>query len=266
MDLTEVKLIVQSDPETKDLNLNESDLLIAYQYILQKQNNTLKGFIPKLVLKPYLHIAYVPTKEKLNEEVTNKLKANLEVFESDTYIADANLNDFIVDDEQHEKAMKFVDEFLKEPKKFQRGLYLYGPYGTGKSYFLQGLAKELTKRFVNVVYTFVPDLTRSLKASMGTPDLEKKLNLLKRCDVLILDDLGGENITQWFRDEVLLPVLHYRLSAELTVFVSSNYDLKQLAQMMQLNNEDMTIQSARIIKRIQTLTKTLKFDKRFKND
>src|SRR5690606_8798284 len=133
-------------------------------------------------------------------------------------------------------------------------------------YFLQGLAKELTKRFVNVVYTFVPDLTRSLKASMGTPDLEKKLNLLKRCDVLILDDLGGENITQWFRDEVLLPVLHYRLSAELTVFVSSNYDLKQLAQMMQLNNEDMTIQSARIIKRIQALTKTLKFDKRFKND
>ena len=37
------------------------------------------------------------------------------------------------------------------------------------------------------------------------------LNYLKSVDVLLLDDFGSENMTNWLRDDVLGPVLNYRL-------------------------------------------------------
>ncbi|HLT00126.1 MAG TPA: ATP-binding protein, partial [Acholeplasma sp.] len=194
MELSEIKAIIKKDPETKDLELNDQDLLTAYQYLLLRDGNSLKGFRPILVTKPFLHINYAPTKEKREEELTVQLRQNLETFESDIYIKDASLDDFIVSDEFHEKAMAYVKEYLRDPKK-TKGMYLYGPYGSGKSYFFSGLAKELTKRHIDVVYVFLPDLIRSIKQSIGSPELEKKINILKRCDVLILDDLGGENMS-----------------------------------------------------------------------
>ena len=59
---------------------------------------------------------------------------------------------------------------------------------------------------------------------MGTPRFEELFNYLKSVDVLLLDDLGSENMTNWLRDDVLGPVLNYRLMAEKPVFISSNID------------------------------------------
>lgn len=264
--INEIKKIVQSDPETKNLKLSDDDILIAYQYILQKENSSVPGYQPKLVTEPYLQIVYEPTKEKLEEELNRHIKKNLEIFESDTYIENANLNDFVVSDQAHVEAFEYVEKILKEPKKYHKGFYLYGPYGTGKSFFLAGLAKKLTKEGLNVLYCFMPDLIRSMKASIGTNDLEKKINHLKRCDVLILDDIGGENMSVWFRDEILLPILHYRMNAKKTVHFSSNSSYVDLAERFKLDkDEDMEL-SLRIIRRIKELSFAHKFSKRYKID
>lgn len=266
MALDEVKKIVSEDNETKHLKLSDNDVYVVYQYLLLRDDNELKGFRPKLVLEPYVHINYVPTKERQQEELTITLRQHLETFESDIYIADATLDDFIITDENQQKAIDYANQFLKNPLKFQRGMYLHGPYGTGKSYLLSGLANELTKRRVNVVFVFVPDLIRSIKGSIGSDQLEKKINILKRCDVLILDDLGGENVSVWFRDEILLPIIHYRLNANLTVFISSNSTLGELADVMRLDKENDAIKVTRLIKRIEDLTKPFKLVKRFEKD
>ena len=41
---------------------------------------------------------------------------------------------------------------------------------------------------------------------------------------MLLDDFGSENMTNWLRDDVLGPVLNYRLMEEKPVFISSNID------------------------------------------
>ncbi len=266
MALDEIREIVSKDNETKHLKLSDNDMYVVYQYLLLRDDNALKGFRPKLVLEPYIHINYVPTKERQQEELTITLRQHLETFESDIYIADATLDDFIVSDEYQQKAIDYAKEFLKDPLKFQKGMYLYGEYNTGKSYLLSGIANELTKRRVNVVFVFVPDLIRSIKVSIGSDQLEKKINILKRCDVLILDDLGGENVSVWFRDEILLPIIHYRLNANLTVFISSNSSISELPKAMSLEKENDDVKVLRLIRRIDDLTKPFKLVKRFKKD
>ncbi len=41
-------------------------------------------------------------------------------------------------------------------------------------------------------------------------------------NILMLDDIGAEEITPWARDEVIGPLLHYRMVQELPTFFSSN--------------------------------------------
>lgn len=264
MPYDDIREIVMSDPETGHLNLNDNDLYTVYQYLLMRDSNSMPGYIPKLVFEPYLHIEYMPTKAKRDEELNRELRRRLQIFESDVYIQDASFDDFETHGSKtYEDALKYAQHLVfRSPNFYEKGMYLYGPYGAGKSYLLSALAKELTKKRVNVIFTFVPDLVRALKTSMATDTLESKINMLKRSDVLILDDLGGEYLSVWFRDEVLLPVLHYRLNAKLPVLISSNLSPLKLAQAIASENED-EMKSSRILKRIQDLTTPFKLDTRF---
>jgi primosomal protein DnaI len=266
MKLDFMKETIKNDPETKDLILNDQDVLVVYQYLLQRDANDSLSYKPRLKFKPYLQVVYEPTKEKLQKDLTQTIKRNLETFESDIYIADATLDDFIISDELQQKAVDYARSTINHKDKFMPGLYLYGPNGTGKSFLLSGLANELTKHNVDVIYAFVPDLIRSLKGAISTNQLEKRINVLKRTNVLILDDLGGENMSLWFRDEILLPVLHYRLNANLMVHISSNVTLNELIEVMTVDKDNDAIRAARLVKRIHDLTKIFKLSKRFKND
>ncbi|MFA5692586.1 MAG: ATP-binding protein [Acholeplasmataceae bacterium] len=254
--------IIKNDPEVKDLKIDPKDYHVVYQYISIRDSNLDPNYTPKLNLSPYVHITYVPTKEKIIKDQTRLIKDNLETFESDIYISDASLNDFILVDNNHEKALNYSKRFINDPKNYHKGMYIHGPYGTGKSFFLSGLANELTKLGVRVVFVFIPDFVRSIKGAISTGELEKKINILKKCDYLILDDLGGEYYSAWFRDEILLPIIHYRLNADLPIFVSSNYSLKELAETLIKDSKgEGATQVLRLMQRITDMTKNFRFNK-----
>ena len=46
--------------------------------------------------------------------------------------------------------------------------------------------------------------------------------MLKTSPILMLDDIGAESNSAWFRDEILMIVLEYRMMQELPTFFSSN--------------------------------------------
>ena len=70
----------------------------------------------------------------------------------------------------------------------------------------------------------------------------------------MMDDVGGENMTPWFRDEVLVPIVQYRLSAKLPVFMSSNYEYVGLVDVMTVNKDETNrVKAARLIQRIKDL-------------
>lgn len=150
------------------------------------------------------------------------------------------------------KLVDFREKYLSNSQA--KGLYIYGKYGTGKSFILYTFAKELVKDGKKVIYAYYPDLVREIKSSMGTDKFEKYILELKKVDVLMLDDLGAENNTAFVRDEILGPVLQYRMNHDLPLFATSNNDIELLrAHFAETSNESDKTKASRIIERLNYL-------------
>jgi primosomal protein DnaI len=257
MNLKEMRKEIARFEETKDLNINDVDVNKVYQYIVQKQENPIKdGYEIMLKSDPYIEIYYRPTKEKATEIKKSRMRHHLKFYDSEVYIQDATLSEFDCYNEERVKAFETAQYFLDHYRKnqYEQGMYIHGQYGTGKSYLLSAIAQELAQRGITVLFVYMPDLTRSLKQGMNEGNLEERVNKLKQADVLMMDDFGGENVSTWFRDEILIPVLQYRLSAKLPVFMTSNYSHLQLLDIMTLvKDESGRSKAGRLIQRLKDL-------------
>lgn len=122
-------------------------------------------------------------------------------------------------------ALRFCATF--EKGKTKRGLYLYGPMGVGKSAIAGAMTQDLAKRGHDVIMVYVPDFLAEVKDAIKTGEVEDKLDAMRQVSVLILDDIGAEQLTPWTRDEVLGPILQRRMEKLPTVF-TSNLTLDEL--------------------------------------
>ncbi len=257
MTLDEMKKVVHNDPETKNLRIPDVDVYKVFIYLQDRDQQLIKdGYKAVLKTDPYIEIVYEPTKEKEEEIRRLKIKKHLKFYDSEVYIQNATLAEFEVFNDEREKAFRLAQEFLDHYKRdhYMKGLYIYGKYATGKSYLISAIAEELAQRNINVLYVYMPDLVRSIRQGMNEGNLEERINQLKQADVLMMDDMGGENMTPWFRDEVLVPIMQYRLSAKLPVFMTSNFEFVQLVDALTVTKDEMNrVKAARLIQRLKDL-------------
>ncbi len=257
MTLEEMRKVVSKDPETKNLHLLDIDIYKVYQYLLDRDQHFVKdGYQPVLRTDPYVEIVYRPTKEKAEELRRKKIREHLKFYDSEIYIQDASLSRFEVFNEEREKAYKLASEFVENYRRdrYIKGLYIYGKYATGKSYLLSAIAQHLAEKNVTVLFVYMPDLVRSIRQGMNEGNLEQRINQLKQAEILMMDDMGGENMSPWFRDEILVPVMQYRLSAQLPVFMTSNFEYVQLVDALTVNKDEMNrVKAARLIQRLKDL-------------
>ncbi len=257
MDYVDLRKIVEKDKELKALGLSDFELLTAYRYLKMKKSNDDPNYIPTLRRSEgLLEIVMMPSRELQAEVEKRKALMNVQSLDTVNFILDANLAGFKLNTKEREeaylKASRFID--LLKDNKFAKGLYLYGIYGSGKTYLLSAIVEEVAK-FKQVLFVYFPDLVRNLKSSISTNELEDKVTSLKTCDLLVLDDVGSENMTGWFRDEILSPILQFRLASGLPVLISSNFSQKELIGFMATDRQETDrIKAARIVHRIRELT------------
>ena len=84
-------------------------------------------------------------------------------------------------------------------KEVQNNLFT-GAVGRGKTHLSLAIANEVLKQGGTVIYKRIDDLLdiiREYKYNRDAEQLDKsfQLDYLKRVDLLIIDDLGAENIT-----------------------------------------------------------------------
>ncbi len=176
-------------------------------------------------------------------------------------IYDASFEDYNTNTTSRMGIYKYMMTFLRlfPMGEKVKGLYIWGEYQKGKTYTLASLANELIKKGYNVVIAYYPDLAREFKSSISTGGLEILINKIKQADVVMLDDIGGEAKSAWIRDEILGPILQYRLLDEKPTFFSSNVSLKELGLYMVDNGQKAEqIKAYRIITRIRSLTEEIK--------
>ncbi len=100
-----------------------------------------------------------------------------------------------------------------------------------------------------------------MEARNSISDVDKKnyvdnsLRKLRRVNYLVLDDIGAENVTNWVRDDILFPLLDYRMENKKTTLFTSNSNFEQLEKRLAINQYQQTdqIKAGRIMERIKTL-------------
>lgn len=262
-----------------DKSIVDKGMVKLYEYIDQSHDcnkcpnlgaciNHLKGFEPNLVLeRSNIGISYTPC--RLKNEYDNKRRASslIHSMYMPKEVMEATLSGFELDASRVE-AFNAVDSFLdatKGPGELpEKGLYLYGQFGIGKSYLLSAVANALAEKNVKSVLVFVPEFMREMKQAIGDQTLQEKVDYVKKADVLMLDDIGAEAMSSWTRDEVLGTILHYRMAEKLPTFMTSNFSYSELQHHLTYSQrgEKEDLKAARVMERIRALTTPVKLDGR----
>ncbi len=169
-------------------------------------------------------------------------------------IRNASMKDIYLDDSSRLASIKAIKSFIDNYGKVrQKGIYLHGSFGGGKTYLLASAFNELSKNGIKSAIVYYPELLRNLKNF--SEDFDYKFNYLKKVPLLLLDDIGAENVTGWNRDEILGPLLQYRMESYLPTFFTSNLNINELEEHFSIsgNNQDK-VKARRLIERILVLS------------
>ena len=200
---------------------------------------------------------FVVTPCKYKKEIEAKNNSLINTLYLPRRVLNASIEDFDATGESRKKIYKHMVEGIKADT-FSKGLYLYGTASIGKTFTLSVIANEYAKVGKKSLLIYFPDLVLDLKNAMGTSRFEELINMLKSIDVLMLDDIGSENITPWVRDEILGPVINYRMMAELPLYCSSNLDPKALEDHLSIDGSPAScIKATRITNRMTSILVSL---------
>ena len=204
-----------------------------------------------------LDFNYVTCKYKNKELELEKLNKS-KYFGLSLYLKNASMSDIDdVDFKKRSKVIKALKDFYDNYPKNAKGLFIHGSFGSGKTFLISCLLNELARKDYKTVLIYFPELLNKLKSSFdsGEDTYKELLNEVKKSDILLIDDIGAETVTNWSRDEILGTILQYRMDNNLSTFITSNLNLEELESHLSLvrNNTDK-VKARRIIERVKQLT------------
>lgn len=216
--------------------------------------NSLEGhvFYPKESGKQVI-FSYKPCKHQI--EMKNKENNKMT---KDKELAMASMSDIDSTDKKRVPVIKWLINFCKtfDRNGIHKGLYLHGTFGCGKTYLISAAFNELSKKRISTEIIYFPELLRDLKNDFDSSG--DRLQYLEEVDLLLIDDIGAEKVTEWGRDEILGTILQKRMNNYKTTFFTSNLTLEQLEEHLIINSSgDEVFKARRIIERIKKLTEDM---------
>lgn len=265
----EIKEFLTLHPELPEREI-EKNLIKLYEYTTQSKQcdqcsslggckNMIQGYSPILrVENNEIHLSYEKCHNRIVFEKEQNQKKLIQSLYMPKEILEATI-DGIDHDPNRRQAIREIIAFLGEVKDGlpKKGLYLYGPFGVGKTYFLGAIANELKKYNISSMLIYMPEFVREIKSSIKDDSINEKIDYFKKADVLMLDDIGAETQSAWFRDEVLGTILQYRMMERLPVFFTSNYSMDQLEDHLAKSNRGdiEAVKAGRIMERMKQISK-----------
>lgn len=269
--------LLQSKPIQAFLNENpevttsmvDRGLSKMYEYKKERENceacpglencpNMMQGYRPVLYIeRGSLDISYTRCPLKLDYDARIEQQ---QLIQSLYIPKDILAATFDTMDQNDERAQAFSSAFRfaigARPGEDGIGLYLHGKFGVGKSYLLGAIANELKDSNIQSYMIYTPDFFREMKQAIGDGSFQEKLETVRKAPVLMLDDIGAETTTAWTRDEILGPILQYRMAEKLPTLFTSNYDYEELEEQLAYSDKGGTeqLKAKRIMERIKHFT------------
>lgn len=223
----------------KSLSKDSIDKSSAKLYEFFNEKNKIKkgitnfanGYIPKLVMNNSLiDVSYVASPQLIKQRENKKNNQLIQTIAMPKDSIKANIMKFDKENGRIEalsEALDFIENYQKDSANYTKGLYLFGPFGTGKTYLLSAIANDLANSGVHSLLIHFPSFIVELKNSIGNSNISKKLEKIKQSEILMLDDIGADSMSSWVRDDIFGTILEYRMQNNLPTFFSSNFSMKQ---------------------------------------
>lgn len=232
------------------------------EYEIAMKNAETDGYVPTLI---YVHgeidIMYRKSKARIEQEQQRKDKSFISNGTMPIDIRNATFKDMHKTDKRKplmDEVKAFIKKYVEHPTAHHKGLFVSGSYGIGKTYIMSAMANALAKKGFKVRIEHYPTLISELKAKIKSDTVADEVAKVKSANILILDDVGAEKLTEWIRDEVFIVILEYRMANHLPTFFTSNLTLKQFEEFLASTKEGVDMRKAqRIMERINFLAKEL---------
>ena len=207
------------------------------------KNECIGHVLEPTILEEKLYFSYKPCSyQRKVLEAQNKKKV-------------VRMKDIDTKDKKQMSIIKWMDDFYEEydGSKYKKGLYLHGSFGSGKTYLLTALFNELERsKKATIKIAYFPELLRTLKEDFHR--FGYLMDELMHVDLLLIDDIGAEKVTEWGRDEILGTILQFRMNEGKITFFTSNLTIEELEEHLSLASGVDKVKVSRIIERIKQLT------------
>ena len=218
-----------------------------------------KGYEPILTMNEgYADVTYKETRQLKEQQEQQAISKRINLVSLPQSYRKITFADIALDDVARVDTFETLVDFVANyPSPDQKGLYIYGDMGVGKSFMLAAMAHELseTKKVVTTIIHY-PSFTIDVKNGIKDGSVKEQIDAVKQAEVLVLDDIGAEQFSSWIRDDVLQVILQHRMIEELPTFFTSNYSFADLeAKLSNGRQGDETWQAKRVMERIRFLAK-----------
>lgn len=156
----------------------------------------------------------------------------------------------------YDKVPQHIKDIFEKMRESRKGIYLHGGVGTGKTYIAYALfrewedqrLKEIKQResavqksiksgdFTEIAKVRVPAVfwnsTRllfDLRSEFKRNSEETSKELIERNNLLFIDDLGAEKVTEWV-EEVMYLTINTRYERNVPMIITSNLPLSGIAE------------------------------------
>ena len=175
-------------------------------------------------------------KELLKKEAYRRLNAmtplslsTFQTFSLKYYSEEPDRDGGIPPKKQMERIFRFCRDYAEHFSLSSQSLILQGGTGLGKTHLSLAIANEALEKGFGVIYGSAQNLATNLERERFSREpVESDTNqLLLRCDLLILDDLGTEFSTS-FVDAAIYNIINTRLMTEKPTIISTNLSMLEL--------------------------------------
>lgn len=221
--------------------------IVSYFNQLKANDFYDSGVIPSLERRSdnsiYFSIAFASNKDLLTQYKSLNFIYNFlsPMFNNKTY-SSANIYDIMSNPTTWQKENKetinlFLNSFLLD-NNFKKDLFIYGEFGSGKTYFSSSIVNELVS--INKSIAFINTIKACHYLKQDRSKESEFIDDLIEVDLLIIDDLGKEPTNKyysWFSLEVLYSILIGRQINNKKTIINSNLSTDKYLEIIKHTEE-----------------------------